>query len=108
MFPLPHNPSKGTVGTSPAVEKAQFREFGSQVFLLQPQPPPPQDFIGITQWSNPFSKNKDLGTVDVDQAFVFQLNLRFSKAMYPHSQFAFAVKTYLHYFDGRTEWLVEP
>ena len=39
MFPLPHNPSKGAVGTSPAVEKAQFREFGSQVFLLQPQPP---------------------------------------------------------------------
>ena len=41
MFPLPHNPSKGAVGTSPAVEKAQFREFGSQVFLLQPQPPSP-------------------------------------------------------------------
>ena len=36
MFPLPHNPSKG------AVEKAQFREFGSQVFLLQPQPPLPR------------------------------------------------------------------
>ena len=49
-----------------------------------------------------------VGTVDVDQAFVFQLNLRFSKAMYPHSLFGFAVKTYLHYFDGRTEWLVEP
>ena len=42
MFPLPHNPSKGAVGTSPAVEKAQFREFGSQVFLLQPQPPLPR------------------------------------------------------------------
>ena len=39
---VPHNPSKGTVGTSPAVEKAQFREFGSQVFLLQPQPPLPR------------------------------------------------------------------
>ena len=61
MFPLPHNPSKGAVGTSPAVEKAQFREFGSQVFLLQPQPPLPRISLESLNEATPSVKTRTWG-----------------------------------------------